>query len=229
DVLVEGFRPGVLERLGCAPQALSAEFPPLIICSLTGFGQTGPLRDRAGHDIGYLAASGVLPRFGLGDLPALPGAQFADFLGGGLQAVVAVLAALVERGRTGRGRTLDVAMCEGVMQALFPRLADSSSEDVLRGDRPCYRVYACRGGGAIALGALESKFWQRFCAAVAHPEWEGSQFDPTLCAAADELFLGRTREEWVALLDPVDCCAEPVLTFEEVRAHAHHQARSLWL
>jgi alpha-methylacyl-CoA racemase len=229
DVLVEGFRPGVLARLGCAPAALAAEFPRLVICSLSGFGQTGPLRERAGHDVGYLAASGVLSRCGLGEVPALPGAQFADFLGGGLQAVVAVLAALVERAATGRGRVLDVAMCEGAMQALLPRLGDHSSEDVLRGDRPCYRVYACRGGGALALGALEPKFWQRFCAAVGRPEWEGQQFDPALCTAVDELFLARTRDEWAALLGPLDCCAEPVLRLDELAAHPQHRARSLWL
>jgi alpha-methylacyl-CoA racemase len=229
DVLIEGFRPGVLERLGCSPSALSAEFPRLVICSLTGFGQTGPLRGRAGHDIGYLALGGVLSRCGLGEGPALPGAQFADFFGGGLQAVVAVLAALVERAATGRGRTLDVAMTEGAMQALLPRLSDPSSEDVLRGDRPCYRVYGCRGGGAVALGALEPKFWERFCAAVGRPEWEGQQFDPSLCPAVDELFLGRTRDEWTALLGPADCCAEPVLRVEELAAHPQHRARSLWL
>ena len=229
DVLIEGFRPGVLERLGCSPAALSAEFPRLVICSLTGFGQTGPLRGKAGHDIGYLALGGVLSRCGLGEAPALPGAQFADFFGGGLQAVVAVLAALVERAATGRGGALDVAMTEGAMQALLPRLADPSSEDVLRGDRPCYRVYGCRGGGAVALGALEPKFWERFCTAVGRPDWEGQQFDPSLCPAVDELFLGRTRDEWVALLGPADCCAEPVLRVEELAAHPQHLARSLWL
>ncbi|HWE22978.1 MAG TPA: CaiB/BaiF CoA-transferase family protein, partial [Myxococcales bacterium] len=229
DVLIEGFRPGVLARLGCAPDTLAAEFPRLIVCSLTGFGQTGPLRDRAGHDIGYLAASGVLSRFGSGDLPAFPGAQIADFFAGGLQSVVAVLAALVERNSTGRGRFLDVAMCEGAMQAVFPRMADASSEDMLGGDRPCYRVYACRGGGAIALGALEPKFWHRFCAAVARPEWEGRQFDASLCTAVDELFLERNRDEWAALLGPADCCAEPVLTLAELRTHPQHRARMLWL
>jgi len=171
----------------------------------------------------------VLSRCGLGEVPALPGAQLADFLGGGLQAVVAVLAALVERAATGRGRVLDVAMCEGAMQALLPRLADRSSEDVLRGDRPCYRVYACRGGGALALGALEPKFWQRFCSGVGRPEWEGQQFDPSLCTAVDELFLARTRDEWAALLGPLDCCAEPVLRLDELAAHPQHRARSLWL
>ena len=171
----------------------------------------------------------MLSRCGLGDVPALPGAQIADFLGGGLQAVIAVLAAIVERATTGRGRLLDVAMCEGAMQALFPRLGDPSSEDVLRGDRPCYRVYACHGGGAIALGALEPKFWHRFCAAVSRSEWEGRQFDASLCTAVDELFLEKTRDEWAALLGPVDCCAEPVLTVAELRAYPHHRARSLWL
>ena len=229
DVLIEGFRPGVLARLGCAPEALSAEFPRLVVCSVTGFGQTGPLRDRAGHDIGYLAAGGVLSRFGIGDEPVVPGAQIADFFAGGQQAVVAVLAALFERSTTGRGRVLDVAMCEGVMQTLFPQMANASSEDVLRGDRPCYRVYICRGGRAIALGALEPKFWHRFCAAVSRPQWEGRQFDASLCTAVDELFLERSLDEWAALLGPADCCAEPVLTVAELRAYPHHRARSLWL
>ena len=115
------------------------------------------------------------------------------------------------------------------MQAILPRLAPGTSEDVLRGDRPCYRVYACGGGGAIALGALEPKFWERFCAAVGRPEWEGQQFDPALCPAVDELFLARTRDEWSALLGPADCCAEPVLRIDELRGHAQHEARSLWL
>ena len=229
DVLVEGFRPGVLDRLGCSPGALSREFPRLVICSLTGFGQTGPHAGAAGHDIGYLGMGGVLSRCGLGPVPALPGAQIADFFAGGLQAVVGVLAALLERASTGRGRLVDVAMAEGTMQALLPRLLDSSSEDVLRGDRPCYRVYACRGGGAMALGALEPKFWARFCAAVERPQWEGQQFDPSLCSAVDELLLTRTRDEWAALLGPADCCAEPVLRVEELAAHPQLRARSLWL
>src|SRR5712671_3292004 len=229
DVLIEGFRPGVLDRLGCAPASLAAELPRLVICSLTGFGQTGPLRDRAGHDVGYLALSGVLSRCGTGEVPALPGAQIADFFAGGVQAVVAILAALVERASTGRGRLLDVAMTEGAMQALLPRLADPTSEDVLRGEHPCYRVYACKGGGAVALGALEPKFWERFCAAVGQPGWLGQQFDPSLCPAVDALFLARTRDEWAALLGPADCCAEPVLRVEELSAHRQHRARSLWL
>jgi crotonobetainyl-CoA:carnitine CoA-transferase CaiB-like acyl-CoA transferase len=229
DVLVEGFRPGVLGRLGCAPAALAAEFPRLVICSLSGFGQTGPLREKAGHDIGYIALAGVLSRCGLGEVPVLPGAQIADFLGGGMQAVVAVLAALVERASTGRGRVLDVSMTEGAMQALLPRLADRSSEDVLRGDRPCYRVYRCRDGGAVALGALEPKFWQRFCAAVTRPQWEGRQFDASLSPAVDELFLTRTRDDWAAVLAAADCCAEPVLRVDELAAHPQHRARAVWL
>jgi alpha-methylacyl-CoA racemase len=200
-----------------------------VVCSISGFGQSGPLRDKAGHDIGYLALSGVLSRSGLGDLPSAPGAQIADFFGGGLQAVIAVLAALLERARTGRGRVLDVALSEGTMQALLPRLIDASSEDVLRGDRPCYRIYGCRGGGAVALGALEPKFWQRFCVAVGHLEWDGRQLDPGLSATVDEMFLTRTRDEWVALLGPADCCLEPVLVLRELAALPHHQARSLWL
>src|SRR5207302_3607996 len=139
----------------------------LVVCALTRYGQDGPWAGRAGHDIGYIALAGVLARNGLpGSPPVLPGVQLADFAGGSLQAVIAILAALHERERTGRGSVLDVSMCEGAMQFLIPHIGglaageapQSRGDDVLSGTRPCYRVYACRGGGAVALGALEPKF-----------------------------------------------------------------------
>ncbi|HEY5678402.1 MAG TPA: CaiB/BaiF CoA-transferase family protein [Myxococcales bacterium] len=219
DVLIESFRPGVLERLGFS--ALLARPGKLVVCRISGYGQDGPWRDRAGHDVGYIALAGVLARN-----RGVPAVQVADLFGGSQQAVVAVLAALFERSRTGEGRVLDVAMCQGVTGLLLPHLgevAGSPPEEVppniLDGSRPCYRVYACRGGGAYALGALEPKFWQRFCEAVMRAEWLGGAMDPRLVPLVDALFAERTREEWDAVLRPADCCGEPVLEPWELRDH----------
>jgi crotonobetainyl-CoA:carnitine CoA-transferase CaiB-like acyl-CoA transferase len=206
DVFIEGFRPGVLERL--APFLL-VDFPRLVVCRLSGFGQGGPWRDRAGHDIGYLALSGALARAG-----AAPGLQIAD-LAGGFTAVSAILAALLERERTGRGRALDVSMTAAATQYVLA----AEEPNVLDGSRPCYRAYRCKSGGRYALGALEPKFWERFCAAVARPEWADRGFDVSLTPAVDALFATRTREEWDALLRSADCCGEPVLELSELRAH----------
>jgi len=234
DVIVEGFRPGVLARLGCGPAKLLQANPRLIVCSITGFGQTGPWRDRAGHDIGYLALAGVLARCGTGALPQLPGVQLADLFGGSQSAVVAILAALLERNQTGKGAHLDVSMTEGVMGFLLPHLGalaagqapQARGEDVLGGAMPCYRVYPCKDG-AMALGALEPKFWQRFCAAVEIPDWETRQFDREIVPDVEDLFAGMTRAEWTALLGPADCCCEPVLEPHEVLKHPLHRSRDL--
>ena len=209
DVLVESFRPGVFERL------LPPPWPEhLVICRISGFGQLpGPWRERAGHDIGYLALSGVLS-FNR----ALPALQLADLFGGAQQAVTGVLAALFERERTGRGRVVDVSMTEGVTGLLIPHLGTEPFE-AMNGSRPCYRIYPCRDGGLFALGALEPKFWQRFCGAVQRPQWFDRAFDVALTPEVDELFSGRTRDEWDALLRPADCCSEPVLSIEEMRGH----------
>src|SRR3954469_197007 len=237
DVLVEGFRPGVLDKLGCGPRALVEENPRLVVCSLTGYGQDGPWAGRAGHDIGYVALAGVLARNGLGEAPVLPGVQIADFAGGSLQAVIGILAALYERERTGRGRALDISMCEGAMQFLIPHLGalaagqppQARGDDLLSGSRPCYRVYACSDGAAVALGALEPKFWSAFCAAVPKPHWESRGFDPSLVQEVDALFGTASRDQWVSRLQAADCCLEPVLEPEEVRAHPQHRARGAFL
>ncbi len=218
DVLLESFRPGVLERLGFSE--VLARPGRLIVCRISGFGQGGPWRDRAGHDIGYIALAGVLARNG-----RVPAVQLADLFGGSQNAVAAVLAALFERERTGRGRVLDVAMAQGVTGLLLPHLGEVFSGDaevppnILDGSRPCYRVYACRGGGAYALGALEPKFWQRFCRAVARPEWMHRGMEIGLAPLVDALFAERTRAEWDTVLRPADCCGEPVLEPWELRDH----------
>jgi alpha-methylacyl-CoA racemase len=222
DVVVESFRPGVLERLGLG--SLCAEFPRLVLCRLSGFGQTeGPWRDRAGHDIGYLAMAGVLARC----RGQLPGVQLADLFGGAQNIVVAVLAALLERTRTGRGQSLDVSMTDGSLGLVLPYLGGDTL-DVLLGDHPCYRIYEC-ASGRIALGALEPKFWQRFCQGVGQPSWVTRQFDLALTAEVDALMRSRTRDEWDAVLRPFDCCSEPVLELSELRSNPLLASRALFL
>ncbi|MCA1827079.1 MAG: CaiB/BaiF CoA transferase family protein [Myxococcales bacterium] len=204
DVLIESFRPGVLERL------VPSTPERLIVCRISGFGQAdSDWRDRAGHDIGYLALAGVLA-FNR----AQPAVQLADLFGGAQQAVIGVLAALVERARTGLGRVVDVSLTHGSTGLLLA--ADAAR--LLDGSRPCYRVYRC-AAGFFALGALEPKFWQRFCAAVGRPEWIDGAFDPALVPDVDALFLTRTRDEWNELLFEADCSGEPVLSPDELRAH----------
>ena len=214
DVLLESFRPGVLERLGFAD--LVADPGPLVICRISGYGQSGPWRDRAGHDIGYVGLAGVIARNG-----GVPAVQLADLFGGAQGAVIGVLAALVERARTGKGRVVDVAMAQGSTGLLLPHLGElpQAPENVLDGSRPCYRVYACKGGGRYSLGALEPKFWERFCAAAGRPQWEDRGMDPSLAAEVDALFATRTREEWDAALRKADCCGEMVLEPAELREH----------
>ena len=207
DVLMESFRPGVLERF------LPPPWPErLVVCRLSGFGQDGPWRDRAGHDIGYLALSGVLARN-----RGLPRVQLADLFGGAQQAVIGVLAALLERARTRRGRLVDVSLTHGVTGLLIPYLGDEI--DVLDGTRPCYRVYRCKDGRSFALGALEPKFWQAFCGAVGKPAWADRGMDVSLAPEMEAFFAARTRDEWDALLRPADCCGEPVLEPGELRTH----------
>jgi len=216
DVVVESFRPGVLERLGLAD--LLRDPGRLVICRISGFGQAaaGPWRDRAGHDIGYVALAGVIARNG-----GVPAVQLGDLFAGAHGAVIGVLAALVERGRTGVGRVVDVSMAQGSTGLLLPHLGElpDAPENTLDGSRPCYRVYACKGGGAYALGALEPKFWQRFCQAVGRPEWVDRGFDASLAPEVDALFATRSREEWESALRSADCCGEPVLTPSELRTH----------
>jgi alpha-methylacyl-CoA racemase len=214
DVLIESFRPGVLERLGFSD--LLANPGRLVICRISGFGQSGPWRDRAGHDIGYAALAGIVARN-----RGLPAVQLGDLFGGAQNAVIGVLAALVERSRTGRGRVVDVAMAQGTTGLLLPHLGElpDAPENMLDGSRPCYRVYGCKDGGRYALGALEPKFWQRFCDAVGRAAWVDRGFDRALVPEVDALFATRTREEWDVFLCSADCCGEPVLEPSELRGH----------
>lgn len=243
QVLVEGFRPGVLDRLGLGPQVLLAHHPSLVVCSLSGYGQDGPYRDRAGHDINYLALSGVLGLSGAGpgEPPHPLPVQLADLGGGALWAAVGILAALLAARRTGRGRHLDVSLCEGALSFLLPEFgqldagapAPVRGQELLTGGAACYGVYRTACGRYLAVGALEPKFWLAFNQAL------GRAADPAelLAPPAEQArirqeiqdILGRrSRDEWEQIFAGVDACVEPVLDLQEVRQHPLHQARGLF-
>jgi len=241
DVLLEGFRPGVLDRLGVGHAALRALHPGLIVCAISGYGQDGPLAKRAGHDINYLARAGVLGVTGPADQPpAVSGAQMADVAGGALWAVVAILAALHERSRTGVGCVADIAMSEGAVPLATFALASlfagerprPRGDNVLDGGIAAYATYLTADGQAVALGALEPKFWTAFANAVGlDPTLDAlvpGSHQPALKASVAAVIAGRTRAEWEAFSRTHDCCLEPVLEPHELPGDAQHQHRGVF-
>jgi len=222
DVVVEGFRPGVMARLGLAPERLLERQPRLVYAALTGYGAGSRWRERAGHDLNYLALAGFLELNGPREGPPVPPAvPVADF-GGAMALVIAVLAGLLYRERTGRGVLLDASIFEVVVAWMQPfwwahraGLPAAREGMPLNGALPCYRVYVTADGEAMALAALEPAFWQAFCEAVGRPEWIPRAFDPALIPEVAALFRSRTRREWEALREAVEACLEPVLRPEE--------------
>ena len=241
DVLVESFRPGVLAKLGLGASALEAINPRLIYCSITGYGQTGPLAHRAGHDIDYLAMAGLLGLTGHDGEVIQPGVQIADIAGGSLYAVTGILAALFERERTGRGRVIDASMTDGaagfaLIQHAREHLGNPEQgpgEDDLAGGLICYRPWRCADGGWLAVGALEPKFWERLCDAIGHPEFATDGLAQgkrrlEVGRRLAEVFASRSREEWIDTLRAHDVCVEPSLSLAEVRQSAHARHRGLF-
>ncbi len=235
DVLVEGNRPGVMRRLGLGWEVLHARNPRLVLCSITGYGQDGPFANRAGHDINYMATAGGLGLNGSKDGPPVPlSVQVADVAGGGLQPAVAILGALVAVQRGGEGRWIDASMTDAAVNFLaLAFAARAGGETVARGDQrlagryPCYRVYACQGGGFYSVGALEPKFWSALCGALERPDLVDAQFseDAKDHAAMEEIFASRPRKDWQRALSQLDVCCEPVLELDEVAAHPQIAAR----
>lgn len=238
DVLLESFRPGVLERLGVGYERLRAENRRLVYCAITGYGQDGPLRGRSGHDLNYLALNGLLGLSGDADgAPAQSAGQIADLGGGALPALVGILIALRERERSGEGQFVDCSMFDGSLAwlALVAAHAFATGAAPGRGELPlgggftCYRPYRC-ADGYVALGALEPKFWSVFCRAVEREELLPHAFDPPgseAHRAVGEIFAERTREQWRAFASEHDCCLEPVLDLDETLASELVAARSM--
>lgn len=210
DVVIESFRPGGMTRWGLGPEALRAANPRLIYCSLSGYGQSGPYRDRGGHDLNYISIAGLLAvNASAGAPPAVPGVQLAD-LAGGLLGALAILSALVERGRTGQGQYLDVALLDGALLLAAPQISALTTPGVQRrllgGDVPCYNLYTAADGGQVALGALEPPFWIEFCKRVEREDWVARQFDPALVAEVAALLRTRPRSEWLERFQGMDAC-----------------------
>ena len=240
DVVLDQFRPGVVDRLGIGYEAVSDVNPRIVYCSLTGFGQDGPHRDRSGHDLNYLALSGVL---GLTTdergRPTIPGVQVAD-LAGGMVAAFAILAALHARERTGRGQFVDVSMFD-VMMAMLPipasqqfagKALEVGDKYLLTGSYPFYSIYETSDGRFMTLGALEPKFWGNFCRKVGRDELVARQFDDgerrkLLFEEVAAIFKSRSQAEWVELMREADCCCEPVLSMAEAFEHPQARAREM--
>jgi crotonobetainyl-CoA:carnitine CoA-transferase CaiB-like acyl-CoA transferase len=209
DVVLEGFRPGVAERLGVGPGAA----PTAVYASITGFGETGRHAQRAGHDLNYLGWAGVLDDTS----PSLPPVQIADLAAGAQGAVIEILAALIERGRTGQGAHLVISMTHGSHRFVAHRLGGEPVPRLLTGGAACYRIYETADGRTLTVAALEPKFWRRLCELVSMPELESRAFEPRL-PELEHAFASRPLDEWLALFDGEDVCVGPVATLEEAAA-----------
>jgi crotonobetainyl-CoA:carnitine CoA-transferase CaiB-like acyl-CoA transferase len=238
DVLLESFRPGVLDRLGVGYERLREENQRLVYCAITGYGQDGPNRDRSGHDMNYLGLGGLLGLTGdPGGAPVQSAGQIADLGGGALMAAVGVLVALRERDRSGEGQLVDCSMFDGSLSWLAMVAADMfATGDVpargtlhLAGGVTCYRPYKCEDG-YVTLGALEPKFWAEFCRGVGREDLLEHAFDPPGSDAhrtVADVFATRTREQWRQFASEHDCCLEPVLDLDEALSSELVAAREM--
>ena len=236
DVIVESFRPGVMDKLGVGYATIAAVNPKIAYCSISGYGQDGPYKDLAGHDINYLGYAGVLDQIGSeGGNPVIPNFQIADLLGGALTAAMGILAAVLEAQRTGQGRYIDVSMTDSVLAHTYftmLRLNDAGHSaprgtDLLSGGLPCYATYRCADGKHMAVGALEGKFWKTACQVLERPAWQKRQWDASLRAEMAELFATQSRDEWARLFATVDCCITPMWSPEEALANEQINARQM--
>jgi alpha-methylacyl-CoA racemase len=239
DVVVESFRPGVVDRLGIGYEAVSARNPGIVYCATTGYGQDGPHAQWAGHDIDYLAVGGFLAMStpGADGAPPLPGATVADAAAGGMQAALAITAALAGRAGSGRGAYLDVSVAEGVLWLMSLPVDEHLAlggdirpgHDVLSGRYACYATYATADGKWVAVGAIEAKFFANLCRALGCPELADRQLDddaqPAIRAAFAAAFASRSRDEWVEALAGSDTCVAPVLDVSEVAGDPQFAAR----
>ncbi|MCC9689398.1 MULTISPECIES: CaiB/BaiF CoA transferase family protein [Streptomyces] len=239
DILIEGYRPGVAERLGVGPQDCRARNPRLVYGRMTGWGQEGPLADRAGHDIGYIAVTGALGMTGeAGRPPVAPANLLGDYAGGSLYLVVGVLAALHHARATGAGQDVDAAIVDGtahLTSMIHGMLAagvwqDHRGANLLDGGCPYYGTYETADGGHMAVGALEPRFYAEFLRLLDLPGLEGAHSDvtrwPELRARVAERFASRTRDAWTAVFEGTDACVAPVLSLREAPHHPHLAARS---
>ncbi len=241
DVVVESFRPGVMDKLGVGYGTLAARNPTIIVCSISGYGQTGPYVQRAGHDLNYIALAGVLGMTGpTGGAPQMPGVQIADLAGGALWAATAILGALLGRQRSGKGAHLDISMTEGALALLAAELGNldcgvrpSRGTEALNGALAVYGVYKTKDARFIAVGALEPKFWIALNQAIGRPANVGEivgnpDQQAKVRGELAAIFETKTAAEWTAFFADKDCLVEVVLEPDELSQHPLHQARDVF-
>lgn len=242
DVLFEQYRPGIMDKMGFGYEQLKAINPKLIYVSITGYGQTGPMAQHAGHDLNYLAISGLLSITGTKEKPVIPGMQIADVAGGSYMAVNGCLAALYARNITGNGQQVDIAMTDCIMPLMALHYAQFQVEKnivdkgmfELSGRQANYNVYECADAKWIALGALEPKFWDKFCDLVQLPEWKYNIMLPEaemelFKQEVARLFKTKTQEEWLQMAEGKDICLSPILDLSEIEHHPHLQHRQMFV
>ena len=243
DALVEGFRPGVMERLGLGPDVVLARNPKLVYGRMTGWGQSGPLAQAAGHDINYISITGALAAIGTRDKPVPPLNLVGDFGGGALYLIVGVLAALLEASKSGKGQVVDAAMCDGaasLMSMFFDMAAmgrwneKHREANMLDGGAHFYGVYECKDGGFVSIGSIEPQFYAllRELAGLTDKaydaQWEGKDW-PGLREKLTAVFRTKTREEWCKIMEGTDVCFAPILTMTEATQHPHMVARQVFV
>ena len=241
DIVVEQFRPGVMDKLGVGYEELRQANPRLIYCSLTGYGQTGPMAMKAGHDINYLSRAGVISAAGRAkEGPSLYNFQIADVASGAMNVVVSILAALHYRDVTGKGQYIDVSMTDGVIPFnsmdgacfLAGAPAPQRESQQLNGGE-IYDFYRTKDGQYMSVGSLEPKFFAQLCIGMEHPEWADGKILKTdlnmVKETFKEKFLTKTRDEWTEIFQKLDACVEPVLSLEEAAADEHNNARQMWV
>ena len=241
DIVVDQFRPDVMNKLGLGYEALKEINPRIIYCMITGYGLTGPLRNAAGHDINYLNIAGVTELLGTKDgPPAMCGVQIADTAGGSLYSVIAILLALTAREKTGKGQLCDVAMMDGALSLLSYTIGEWSGGDgnlpkrggeLLTGGYATYNNYECKDGRYVSLGAVEDKFWAGFCRKLGVEEYIPLQMDtpsqPKIEASIKKIMRTKTRDEWVEFFSDSDICFTPILTLNEMVKHPQVLARDM--
>lgn len=242
DIVVDQFRPGVMDKMGLGYEQLRLINKRIIYCAITGYGLNGPLRDAAGHDLNYLSLAGVSELNGTYQgMPAICGVQIADIAGGSLYAAIAILLALASRQRTGQGQLCDIAMMDGAVSLLALTLGQWSGwgklpergNDILSGGYAFYQIYRTKDDKYVSLGALEDKFWAGFCNKLGRPDYIKQQWDINLQRDMIEdiqtVMQGKTRDEWVEFFADSDICFTPILTLDEVCEHPQVQAREMIL
>ena len=231
DVLIESYRPGVLARLGFDRDRIADINRRLVHCAISGFGQSGPFAERAGHDLTYCAVAGALSASGTAARPVMTFPPIADHAGA-MQAVNTILAALLGRERGGTGCFLDISLTESILGWQYLGLLGAGGErerGLLNGGAACYNIYRTADDRFVALAALEQKFWRAFCEATGYPEWIGRQQEllpqQALIGELRALFVTQPQQHWCALLDAADCCFEPIPEPERIAAHPQLRAR----